>query len=427
MMFFKLQLWRERLAGKLWLRPALASLFALAMAMFAYWFGHKYEWEFGVEIDEDSLVALLSIFASSMLSVATFTVSAIVAAAASVANSTTYRASQYVLGDAKAQLVLSAFIAAFIYSIVGLLSLKAFHYGDLGRFILFLGLIVLVVFVLIAFINWVDHAMKLGRQETTLSKMTEAAIQSINPLTVNNLGARAWDGQIPSDHAVVYFSTFGYVTAVDMASLNTKAEQAKCQIILVTRPGEVAEITTPIAYISPASAADEALIKALRESVAVSSRRQITLDPRYNLINLTETADKALSPGINDPGTAINILNLQLKVLAHWIAVKRETADQAVEYQHLSMLPISADELITDSFGPVARDGAGILEVNIRLQKVLQALARMGEPEFKQAAQAMSVMALELANASLVSESQRQQLTRIANAFDQQPVVELTE
>ena len=269
--------------------------------------------------------------------------------------------------------------------------------------------------------------MKLGRQETTLSKMTEAAIQSINPLTVNNLGARAWDGQIPSDHAVVYFSTFGYVTAVDMASLNTKAEQAKCQIILVTRPGEVAEITTPIAYISPASAADEALIKALRESVAVSSRRQITLDPRYNLINLTETADKALSPGINDPGTAINILNLQLKVLAHWIAVKRETADQAVEYQHLSMLPISADELITDSFGPVARDGAGILEVNIRLQKVLQALARMGEPEFKQAAQAMSVMALELANASLVSESQRQQLTRIANAFDQQPVVELTE
>ena len=427
MMFFKLQLWRERLAGKLWLRPALASLFALAMAMFAYWFGHKYEWEFGVEIDEDSLVALLSIFASSMLSVATFTVSAIVAAAASVANSTTYRASQYVLGDAKAQLVLSAFIAAFIYSIVGLLSLKAFHYGDLGRFILFLGLIVLVVFVLIAFINWVDHAMKLGRQETTLSKMTEAAIQSINPLTVNNLGARAWDGQIPSDHAVVYFSTFGYVTAVDMASLNTKAEQAKCQIILVTRPGEVAEITTPIAYISPASAADEALIKALRESVAVSSRRQITLDPRYNLINLTETADKALSPGINDPGTAINILNLQLKVLAHWIAVKRETADQAVEYQHLSMLPISADELITDSFGPVARDGAGILEVNIRLQKVLQALARMGEPEFKQAAQAMSVVALEVANAMLVSESQRKYLPRIAIAFDQQPVVELTE
>lgn len=427
MMFFKLQLWRERLAGKLWLRPALASLFALAMAMFAYWFGHKYEWEFGVEIDEDSLVTLLSIFASSMLSVATFTVSAIVAAAASVANSTTYRASQYVLGDAKAQLVLSAFIAAFIYSIVGLLSLKAFHYGDLGRFILFLGLIVLVVFVLIAFINWVDHAMKLGRQETTLSKMTEAAIQSINPLTVNNLGAKAWDGQIPADPAVVYFSTFGYVTAVDMASLNTKAEQANCEIILVTRPGEVAEITTPIAYISPASAADEALIKALRESVAVSSRRQITLDPRYNLINLTETADKALSPGINDPGTAINILNLQLKVLAHWIAVKRETADQALEYQHLSMLPITADELITDSFGPVARDGAGILEVNIRLQKVLQALARMGEPEFKQAAQAMSVMALELANTSLVSESQRQQLARIANAFDQQLVVELTE
>lgn len=424
-MFFKLKLWQSQLSGKLWLRPALASLFAVAMAAFAYWFGQKYEWEYGVEIDEGSLVALLSIFASSMLTVATFTVSAIVTAAASVSNSTTYRASQYVLGDTKAQFVLSAFIAAFIYSIVGILSLKAFHYGDLGRFILFLGLIILVIFVLVAFINWVDHAIKLGRQETTLTKMTEAALLSINPNTVNNLGAYAWDGTIPSDSQVVLFSEFGYVIAVDVESLNAKAEQTNSRLIMATRPGEVAEITSPIAYISPASACDDAFIQVVRESVAIGGRRQIVADPRYNLINLTEAADKALSPGINDPGTAINILNLQLKVLAHWIAVAQETAEQPVQYQHISVLPITADELMQDSFAPLARDGAGMLEVSIRLQKVLQALARLGDPAFKQAAQAMSVMSLEFANAALVSESQRQQLARLAEAIMKQPVVDI--
>ena len=132
-MGFRLKRWQAQLERELWVRPALASLFAIAMALLAYWLGRRYEGKIALKIDEESLVALLSIFASSMLSVATFTVSAIVAAASTVSTSTTYRASQYVLSDKKAQLVLSAFIAAFIYSIFSILALKAFEYGAVGR------------------------------------------------------------------------------------------------------------------------------------------------------------------------------------------------------------------------------------------------------------------------------------------------------
>ena len=405
-MGFRLKRLQAQLERELWLRPALASLFAIAMALLAYWLGGRYEGKIALKIDEESLVALLSIFASSMLSVATFTVSAIVAAASTVSTSTTYRASQYVLSDKKAQLVLSAFIAAFIYSIFSILAL--------GRFILFLGLLLIVSFVLIAFINWVDHAMQLGRQETILTKLTEVALASINPETVHHWGARAWDGRVPPDSCAVYPQTYGYVVGLDMSRLQAKAEEMQATIILATRPGEVSEVTAAIAYISPASTATDEFITTVCTAVAIGQRREATDDLRFNLINLTETADRALSSAVNDPGTAINVLHLQLKVLAHWAEVSQQSPTTELSYQRLSVLPMTAEELVTDSFSPIARDGAGFIEVGIRLQKVLLALVRLNYPPLTQAAQHMSAVALELAEPALVAQIQRERLRGLA-------------
>lgn len=413
-MGFRLKRLQAQLERELWLRPALASLFAIAMALLAYWLGGRYEGKIALKIDEESLVALLSIFASSMLSVATFTVSAIVAAASTVSTSTTYRASQYVLSDKKAQLVLSAFIAAFIYSIFSILALKAFEYGAVGRFILFLGLLLIVSFVLIAFINWVDHAMQLGRQETILTKLTEVALASINPETVHHWGARAWDGRVPPDSCAVYPQTYGYVVGLDMSRLQAKAEEMQATIILATRPGEVSEVTAAIAYISPASTATDEFITTVCTAVAIGQRREATDDLRFNLINLTETADRALSSAVNDPGTAINVLHLQLKVLAHWAEVSQQSPTTELSYQRLSVLPMTAEELVTDSFSPIARDGAGFIEVGIRLQKVLLALVRLNYPPLTQAAQHMSAVALELAEPALVAQIQRERLRGLA-------------
>ena len=416
-MLFKLGLWWRRLKSKLWLRPALASLFSMSVAGFALWFGRSYDGRFDIEIDENSLVSLLTIFASSMLSVATFTVSAIVTAASSVSKSTTPRASQFVLSDSKAQLVLSAFIATFIYAIVGILSLRALHFGHAGRFVLFMGLIVIVTFVLIAFINWVDHAIKLGRQGTIISKLSEAALNTMTPEIVGTFGAHSWDGEIPNDCQALYPASYGYVVGVDVITLQQQAEKANVHIIVATRPGEVADRTTPIAYITPAQAADGNLLQLVENSIALDTKRHPEEDMRYNLLNLAETADRALSPSINDPGTAINIMNIQMQILARWAEIHSQGDCFNVVHDRISVLPITAEELVNDSFTPIARDGASIVEVGVRLQKILQALMRIGDEDLTEAAQNMSKTALELANKALISGEHRHRVSKAATTL----------
>ena len=138
---------------------------------------------------------------------------------------------------------------------------------------------------------------------------------------------------------------------------------------------------------------------------------------RYNLLNLAETADRALSPSINDPGTAINIMNIQMQILARWAEIHSQGDCFNVVHDRISVLPITAEELVNDSFTPIARDGASIVEVGVRLQKILQALMRIGDEDLTEAAQNMSKTALELANKALISGEHRHRVSKAASTL----------
>lgn len=384
--------------------PTLAAIAAAGAALFALVLGGRFNGRLPMDIDEDSLVGLFGIFASGMLSVATFTVSAIVSAAGAVAAGTTPKAARYAIEDAKGQFVLSSFISAFIYSIIGILALKSFHYGALGRFMLFLGLIVIVVIVLVAFIQWIHHVRLLGRQSHTLRRISREARASLNPEIVGTFGARPWNGSVPEKVTPVYPDRVGFVTEVRVAELQAMAEAWDAEIIVTTRPGALADPTLPLLLI--AAAGDIRSAECAR-AVVLDHIRDDEHDFRINLLMLAETADRALSPGINDPGTAITILPLMLDLLLEWAKVDEMVSRQPPLYSRVQMPPLDAADLVDDCFTPIARDGAGAIEVNIRLQKTLASLKRSGHAGLSSAAERMSARAAELAAAALVSSEEK--------------------
>jgi uncharacterized membrane protein len=398
---------RRAMRNMLWLRPALASLFSVLLAFAALWAEMIIPEAAGFKIDEASLVTLLSIFASSMLSVATFTVSAIVAAASSASSSTTPRATRQIISDAKAQTVLSAFIAAFIYSFIAIIALKMFHYGAAGRLMLFAGLVAIVVFVLLSFINWVDHAMKLGRQSTTIEKLKDVAERSITADTAGTFGARVWTGQLPLGRRPITATASGYVSALGLAGLQECATEEKCQVVLMVRPGEYCTVGTPIGHVTGTEAVSEAMSRAVRDAVELDSLRHEDVDVRFNIVNLAETADRALSPGINDPGTAIYILNALLDVISLWSKTRLTEEAHEIRFDRISVPPLLAREIVNDAFTPIARDGAGAVEVGVRLQKVLATLARCGDDGLRAEAERMSAIAFEHSDAALVSAAHK--------------------
>ncbi|MCB1459590.1 MAG: DUF2254 domain-containing protein [Nitratireductor sp.] len=405
---------RLQLRESLWAPPALAALISIAIASLAYWTGGLLENITSMSISKASLISLLGIFASSMLTVSTFAVSAIIGAASGIANSATPRASRLVLSDGRSQFVLAAFVAAFIYSIVSILALNALDYGEGGRFLLFMGLIAIVAVVLLSFIQWIDSVLKLGRQQTIIDKLAAITIASASLERSGTMGGIAWDGDLPENAQAIHADSFGYITAIDMKGLQKLAEQQDGQVILPLRTGDFADPGYPLAYFCGAKKLEDEDARTLASKVMTYRIRNEDNDLRFNIINLSEVADRALSPAINDPGTAIIVLDVMRTVLHRWCENRRGQDAAETGCDRVAIVELTAAELMDDAFTAIARDGAGMVEVASRLQNTLASLALTGERDIQENALNISHEALELAVGALPRGSQRENVERLA-------------
>ena len=126
---------------------------------------------------------------------------------------------------------------------------------------------------------------------------------------------------------------------------------------------------------------DPVLVEGLADSLVlhIASQAvfgQIEQDPRFGLLVLGEIASRALSPGINDSGTAIDVIGRQLRVLLDWAEPDGEEAAVDTACPRLYARRLEDEDLFDDAFGMIMRDGAGRIEVQVRLQKALAALGR---------------------------------------------------
>ncbi|MNY30600.1 hypothetical protein D3C86_1647140 [compost metagenome] len=107
---------------------------------------------------------------------------------------------------------------------------------------------------------------------------------------------------------------------------------------------------------------------------------------------LSEIASRALSPGINDPGTAIQVIGSLTNLFSKLHLIGANPLERSWS-KRLHVRPITALELADDAFRAISRDGAGIAEVSIFLQKAFRAISFY--PEFNEAAYAQARQSLE--------------------------------
>lgn len=154
----------------------------------------------------------------------------------------------------------------------------------------------------------------------------------------------------------------------------------------------------------------------LRSAFSIGRSRKFDHDPRYGIIALAEIAQRALSPGVNDPGTAIDVIGRLVRLLLEFEDEAR--VRENVDLPHVWIVPVTSQDLISDSVHPIARDGAGVLEVQITLQKALARLVAHGDPAMAPAAEAESGHALELALEALPTEADQERLrSAVTTAF----------
>lgn len=140
------------------------------------------------KITLESVETLLSIMAFSMLVIATFAVGSMVAAYASASTGSTPRSIPLVIADDVTQNALSAFIGAFIFSIVSLIAVQNEMFGSAGRFAIFVLTLLVFTIVIITFVRWVDRIARLGRVVNTIEQVEKATRDARSPTSCADAG-----------------------------------------------------------------------------------------------------------------------------------------------------------------------------------------------------------------------------------------------
>ena len=297
----------RRIIRQIWFRVSVYGLAAILTALVASVLADFVPKEIANRVGDGTASSILSILASSMLVVATFSLGSMVQAYAAASQSVTPRATQILIDDSFSQNVISTFLGAFVFAMGGLIALSLDLYSRAGEFVLVVVSGLVITLVLTSLFGWLDHLANLVRLGETMAKVSSRAEAVLR----TRAAAPRLGGVSPTagsrDGTAVWPETTGYVRHVDPFRLQKIAAKAEGHIRINSMPGNLADPTAPLLWASWAP--DEGEITAMRSAFTLGLERSFDQDPRFCLQVLTEIASRALSPGINDPGTAISCID----------------------------------------------------------------------------------------------------------------------
>ena len=411
-------------ARKLWLRVTLFGLAGVATAVAGIFLAPYVPESWTFTIGAQAIDGILNVLASSMLAVTVFSVSTMVAAYGAATSNVTPRATRLLMEDDTSKNVLGTFIGAFLFSLVGIIALSTGFYGEQGRAILLAVTIGLITLIAVTILRWVDYLARFGRLGETIQRVEDATWNAMNTrLSHPHLGGRPMNGHVPDEAWPVFSPSVGYVQHIDTAALEDCADIAGGEIFVTALPGAFADPARPVAMVS--GSRDEEVVKSIVQAFTVGPERTFDQDPRFGLCVLAEIASRALSPAVNDPGTAIDVIGRGVRLLVRWARFDASEINPEMECPRVHVPAVELGDMLDDIFAPIGRDGAGLLEVQIRLQKALVALVATDPVAFGDAARRHSAASLTRADAALTLEDEKTAVRAVAadvGSADERPI-----
>ncbi|UWQ40783.1 DUF2254 domain-containing protein [Leisingera aquaemixtae] len=381
-------LYLRRIARKLWFRVVLISVLSLLALLLAPLAKPLLPDSLSEDFGREAVLPVLTILASGMLAVTTFSLNVMVSAYRTAASMATPRVYRLLLEDTVTHRVLATFVGGFIFSLSGVILFRARYYTPEGALVVFGITIVVVVLIVGAILRWIDHLSGLGSMDHTLRLIESRTRDSMRArLDMPCLGGQRSDSSgVPDDAAAIPASRSGFVRFAGMAQLNELAEEAGTEITLAKAPGEYILRGQPVAW---AAAGDNDFCKAASKAIDIGDVRSFDQDPSFGLTLLAETAQRALSPGINDPGTAIEVMGRLGRLLWETMPADEISSTRKPEFPNVKVPPVTARHLLRCAFPPIARSGSDSPSVMGWMQKTLEELESHSNPEMAKAAAEM--------------------------------------
>ena len=386
-------LW-DTLRSSFWLVPALMTLvaFGLSFAMVTLDEAIKdkvlqrvgWIWAGGPE----GARSLLEAVASSMITVAgvvfSITMVALTMASAQFGPRLLRNFMRY-MGN---QVVLGTFVATFLYCVLVLRTIRS---SDDATFVPYIAVTVAIALaltslgVLIYFIHHTSTAIQVSSVIARVSRELDAAIERLFPQQVGQAtpepqhAGRAEELLEACEHraAAVAASASGYLQGIDSDTLLLIAQEYDCLLRVQTPPGSFIVRGGTLVLVWPEQCLDESLVERVQEAFIVGPERTPAQDVEFCINQLVEIAVRALSPGINDPFTAITCIDRLGAALCRLAQRVIPSPYRYDDEKHLRLIAHSVTFAgVTDAaVNPIRQYGRSSAAVTIRLLETLAAVA----------------------------------------------------
>jgi len=373
---------------KLWVRVMAMGLFAFVALGLSQAIEPLVPEDMATRLPGSAADRLLNLIANAMLAVTTFSLTVMVTVYRSSSSQWTPRVHQLIMQDAVTQNTLAAFIGAYVYALLAIVLRELGIYVDDRALVLFWLTVLVLAFVVWSLIRWVLHLQTLGSLIDTIRQVESiASTQFQERLDTPCLGACPWDGALPDDVTAVRAQDSGYIQHIYPEALQQVAQDQGVQLYFPCSIGSFVFFNEPLVWVTGTPEDADALADDVRRLTVLGDVRTYDQDPRFGLLVMSQIASKALSPGVNDPGTAIDVLNRSASILSLY---KDETAGKgAPTHDCLHVRPLDPVDLIVDAFAGIARDGAAEVEVQQRLQRVIAGMLEHPDPGLRDAARSL--------------------------------------
>ena len=315
---------------------------------------------------------LLGAVASSTIGVAGTVFSITIAALSLAAGQMGPRLLRNFTKDRGNQVTLGVFLGTFSYSLMVLRTVRA---QDEGAFVPHLSLTVGIglAFVCVGtLVYFVGHMAGRINVDTVIDLVSDDVGRSFERLTVAEPERDPPPLIFWRDAAPVLDGRRGYLQQLDAEGLAAWAGENDTSIRLLVRPGDYVFPGTPIALVRPmVKDVEDAILRA----TALGPQRGSSADIEFAIRQLVEVAVRALSPGINDPLTAISVVDHLGAALCDLVPRHLRTGVVIEEGRPVLIVPsVDYDGLVDTMFHMIRQNGSGSTAVLARMLDALTAV-----------------------------------------------------
>ena len=296
---------RQRIKGSLWFVPFVAAILGVGLAQFEIWAEGHLDLPSSWQYSEQTASTVLSAIVAAMVGLTGFVVAFGVLIVQMATQTLSPRFMRLWYRDGLQKAVFGIFVGTLTFAFALLRRVEANHVPSLGVTIAGVALTTSVVLFLFYLDRFV-HRLRPVAVAALVSRYGARVFEEADPL--GDLPAPVGPAVLRDEPTLIVRATrAGSIQAIDVHGLPEVAARFDCLLVAPRAVGDFVAHGAPLFEVHGTGSVPEA--RRLRRMVALGTERTIEQDPAFAVRVLVDVAIRALSPAVNDPTTAVQVLD----------------------------------------------------------------------------------------------------------------------